>query len=82
MWLKCKRLLQQFLIVFLVCVSFFAQAKKLYKYQDEQGVWHYTDRQPQTDQEVEIRQLKVEPQRQVWLPQGEHERQPLYFAIS
>jgi murein DD-endopeptidase MepM/ murein hydrolase activator NlpD len=81
-WLKCKRLLQQFLIVFLVCVSFFAQAKKLYKYQDEQGIWHYTDRQPQTDQEVEIRQLKVEPQQRVWLKQGGSKQHPEYFALN
>ncbi len=36
------------------------QAKHLYKYTDEQGVVHVTDREPETDQVVEKRQVKAE----------------------
>ncbi len=82
MWVKCKSLLKQSLIVFLVGLCFFAQAKKLYKYQDDQGIWHYTDRQPETHQDVEVRQLKVEPQQQVWLQQGGSKQHPEYFALN
>jgi murein DD-endopeptidase MepM/ murein hydrolase activator NlpD len=39
-----------------------AWAKKMYKYVDEDGVTHYTDRKPNTEQEVETRQVRVEEQ--------------------
>ena len=42
-----------------------AAAKQYYKYQDENGVWHYTDREPDTDQPVETRQIRVEPSKAV-----------------
>lgn len=38
-----------------------ADAKRVYKYVDEDGVWHFTDRQPDTEQPVESRVLDVEP---------------------
>lgn len=56
-----------------------ASAKKLYKYQDEDGKWFYTDKRPSTDQDVEIRQLKVEPRRRVRLLKTGEEKQPEFY---
>jgi murein DD-endopeptidase MepM/ murein hydrolase activator NlpD len=61
-----------------------ADAKKLYKYQDEQGIWHYTDKptiseQKQTELKVEVRQLKVAPKQLVWLLQSGEERHPQFY---
>lgn len=39
-----------------------ASAKRLYKYQDENGVWHFTDTKPDTDQEVESKLVRVDPE--------------------
>ncbi len=38
-----------------------ADAKRLYKYQDEDGIWHFTDKKPDTEQPVEERLLEVDP---------------------
>ena len=37
----------------------YAEAKKLYKYQDANGRWHYTDRRPQNVDNVEESQLRI-----------------------
>lgn len=36
-----------------------ADAEKLYKYKDENGVWHFSDQHPDTAQPVEIKQVRV-----------------------
>ena len=46
------------LIVALAAVGT-AAAKKMYKYQDENGRWVFTDRRPDHVEEVETRQLKI-----------------------
>lgn len=57
-------------------------AKKMYKYQDKKGGWHYGDRAPENLQskeiKVEVRQLKVEAQQRVWLEQVGEKRQPKF----
>jgi murein DD-endopeptidase MepM/ murein hydrolase activator NlpD len=72
-----KNLLSLFLIcIFLTCN---VQAKKLFKYQDQEGIWHFTDTQPETDLSVEVRQMKVAKKKMVWLEQEGNKRQPEYF---
>ncbi|PKM36573.1 MAG: peptidase M23, partial [Gammaproteobacteria bacterium HGW-Gammaproteobacteria-10] len=61
-----------------VLFSFNVAAKKLYQYQDERGIWHYTDKAPDTELPVTIRQLKVEQRQKVWLIQGGDKRRPTY----
>ncbi|MDQ2697144.1 MAG: DUF4124 domain-containing protein, partial [Pseudomonadota bacterium] len=36
-----------------------ADARRLYKYQDEHGNWHYSDRPPASGRPAEVRQLPV-----------------------
>ena len=46
------------LSVFLL-LAFPADAKQMYKYTDEQGIVHYTDKKPVTDQEVESHPMRM-----------------------
>lgn len=68
------------LIIF-CCLTLFTGAvfaKKLYKYQDKQGKWHYSDQQPDTQQDIEIKQLKVTAKRRVRLIEDVNEKKPEY----
>jgi murein DD-endopeptidase MepM/ murein hydrolase activator NlpD len=71
------------ILILLSLCSLDADAKKLYKYQDEQGVWHFTDKptatEQQTELKLEVRQLKVAPKQLVWLLSSGEERHPKYF---
>ena len=66
------------LFIVLSLSVFNAAAKKLYKFQDKDGGWHFTDKPPQTEQKVTVSQLKVEPKQMVWLQQAGEERHPQY----
>ncbi|WP_031434212.1 peptidoglycan DD-metalloendopeptidase family protein [Methylomarinum vadi] len=57
----------KYIFFILLSLTMPVSAKKLYKYQDENGHWHYTDQKPGEGQEYESRQLKSEPKRHVWL---------------
>lgn len=57
-------------------------AKKLYKYKDEQGNWHYTDKQPKTNQLVETKQLKAAAKRYIWLEKTGPKDNPGFFVIN
>lgn len=57
---------------------FDAPAKKLYQYQDERGIWHYSDKAPETDRPITVKQLKVEQRQKVWLLQGDDKRRPAF----
>jgi len=71
------------ILILLSLCSLNADAKKLYKYQDEQGVWHFTDKPTETEQQtelkLEVRQLKVAPKQLVWLLQSGEERHPKFY---
>ena len=59
-------------------LSFGVQAKKLYQYQDERGIWHFSDKAPETDRPITVKQLKVEQRQKVWLLQGDDNRRPTF----
>ena len=72
------------ILIFFIC-SFLSpqlQAKKLYKYKDQQGHWHYSDKPPKTEQPIEVTQLKADQKRYVWLEKSSDKQQPKYFAIN
>ena len=48
------------MVLFLVCSTVFAQA--MYKYQDENGEWIFTDRPPPEEQVAEILDLPTGPE--------------------
>lgn len=73
------------LFISILIISFFSpqlQAKKLYKYKDQQGGWHYSDKAPKTEQKVEIRQLKAATKRYIWLEKKGSKQSPEYFIIN
>lgn len=73
-----KQIISNFLALMLIVPPI--SAKKLYKYEDDHGIWHYTDQPPQAGQPFQSRQLKAEPKQHVWLEKsGEKER--LTFTI-
>jgi len=73
------------IFITLLIVGFFCQpllAKKLYKYKDQQGLWHYSDKPPKTTRPVEIRQLKAANKRYIWLEKTGDKHKPEYFVIN
>lgn len=74
---------KKILLFFVFC--FFSHqlaAKKLYKYQDEEGRWFYTDEQPITKQKVEVKQLKASAKRYIWLEKTGDKHKSEYYAIN
>ncbi len=55
-----------------------ASAKHVYKYQDEDGVWHFTDKKPDTDRPVESQLVKVENSAKVTMVNVGAEGSPEY----
>ena len=68
-----------FIFLSLVFFSLSGNAKKLYKYQDQQGIWHFSDKPPDTRRKVEMRQLKPLRKRRVWLEKTGSERNPEFY---
>ncbi len=56
--------------------------KKLYKYKDEQGRWSFSDKPPKTSRQVEVRQIKAEPKRYVWVEKTGKKNKSEYFVIN
>ncbi|MGZ5055437.1 MAG: peptidoglycan DD-metalloendopeptidase family protein [Methylobacter sp.] len=70
------------IFILLLLHSLNATGQKLYKFQDKQGIWHFTDKPiapSQSDVKVEVRQLKAAPKQLVWLLQSGEERHPQYY---
>ena len=70
------------IFLFLYLLPPHLQAKKLYKYKDNQGLWHYSDKPPKSNQQVEVRQLKASAKRYIWLEKTGEKQKPEYFAIN
>jgi len=57
-------------------------AKKLYQYQDAQGIWHFTDEAPADQEGVKIRQFKPAPKQRVRLERTDDSSQPAFYAVN
>jgi len=71
-----------FIFILLLLHSLNAIGQKLYKFQDKQGIWHFTDKpvaSSQSDLKVEVRQIKAAPKQLVWLLQSGEERHPQFY---
>jgi murein DD-endopeptidase MepM/ murein hydrolase activator NlpD len=72
------------MLILLSLCPFNATGQKLYKFQDKQGIWHFTDKPTETElkgakQQPEVRQLKVTPKQLVWLLQSGDEHHPQFY---
>ncbi len=67
------------IMVLLAAFPLAANAKKLYKFQDKQGVWHFTDKRPDSEKNPEIRQIKAASKQMVSLMQAGEKQQPQFY---
>jgi hypothetical protein len=69
----------------LACSLFFpaaAIADNIYKYQDENGIWHFTDRAPEEGVEFETVFMEREPEPRIHLRQEGTKRSPIYLLFN
>jgi murein DD-endopeptidase MepM/ murein hydrolase activator NlpD len=65
--------------IFLSLCSFPTVGKKLYKFQDKQGHWNFTDKPPTTEQKILVEQLDVKNKQRIWVLQSGEKQQPTYY---
>ncbi|MCX7097086.1 MAG: M23 family metallopeptidase [Methylococcales bacterium] len=70
------------LIIFLLLLSQPAIGKKLYKYQDENGLWFFTDQAPTTEKDVSVKQLDVDPKNRIKLYNSGSKDQPNFYVYN
>lgn len=66
----------------LLLVATTAQAKRVYSYRDEQGILHFTDQPPETDQPVQTRLLRAEPKQWVEALEDGTAEDKRYLAVN
>jgi len=59
-----------------------AFAKNIYKFQDEDGIWHFTDRAPPEDQEFEAIYMEREPEPRIRMRRDGPENSPVYKLFN
>ncbi len=59
-----------------------ASAKNIYKYQDENGIWHFTDRAPEQEIEFETVYMEREPEPRIRMRQEGTKESPMYIVFN
>lgn len=59
-----------------------ADGKRFYKYQDENGIWHFTDRAPDREDAVESELIRVDQQNYVTVRRLEGNEEPTYHFTN
>jgi murein DD-endopeptidase MepM/ murein hydrolase activator NlpD len=59
-----------------------ATAKNIYKYQDEKGIWHFTDRAPDAEVEFETVYMEREPEPRIRMRQDGPKENPVYVVFN
>jgi len=59
-----------------------AAAKNIYKYQDENGIWHFTDRAPEENVAFETVYMEREPEPRIRMRQEGTKESPLYIVFN
>ena len=57
-------------------------AKNIYKYQDEIGIWHFTDRPPEDEVEFETVYMEREPEPRIRMRQDGPKENPVYVVFN
>ena len=71
--------------VLLLAATFFAGAvgaANIYKYQDEDGIWHFTDRAPESEVDFEIVFMEREPEPRIRMRQEGPKENPVYIVFN
>jgi hypothetical protein len=70
----------------LLCAALLAPgpgvAKNIYKYQDENGIWHFTDRAPEEDVAFETVYMEREPEPRIRLRREGPKENPVYLLFN
>jgi murein DD-endopeptidase MepM/ murein hydrolase activator NlpD len=72
-------------LTFVICsllASAPAAAANIYKYQDENGIWHFTDRAPEEHVEFETVYMEREPEPRIRLRQEGPKENPVYIVFN
>jgi len=59
-----------------------AQGRNIYKYQDENGIWHFTDQPPEEDREFETVFMEREPEPRIHMRTEGPESNPVYVLFN
>lgn len=59
-----------------------APAKNIYKFQDENGIWHYTDQLPDQDIQYEAVYMEREPEPRITMRQEGAKESPVYVVFN
>jgi len=59
-----------------------AGAKNIYKYQDENGIWHFTDRAPEETVQFETVYMEREPEPRIKMRQEGKKESPVYIIFN
>lgn len=69
--------------ILLICLSLPLVAGDLYKWQDEDGNWHFSDKPPVTDSvEFETVELPAEPKKMVTMRKAGNKQEPEYYFFN
>jgi len=80
-WHSLKRIIL-LLLAAVIFLPLQAAAKNIYKYQDENGIWHFTDRAPEEEVEFETVYMEREPEPRIRMRQAGAKESPLYFVFN
>jgi hypothetical protein len=67
-------------IFLLICAT--AEAKNIYKFQDEKGVWHFTDQVPEESQDFDTVYMEREPEPRVHMRMEGPDSSPVYILFN
>jgi murein DD-endopeptidase MepM/ murein hydrolase activator NlpD len=70
------------LLLAAVLLSAAAGAKNIYKYQDENGIWHFTDRAPDESVPFETVYMEREPEPRIKMRQEGTKQSPVYIVFN
>jgi murein DD-endopeptidase MepM/ murein hydrolase activator NlpD len=59
-----------------------SSAKNIYKYQDKDGIWHFTDRAPEDETEFETVYMEREPEPRIRIRQEGTKESPVYLVFN
>ena len=69
-------------MLFLLVVPAALQAENIYKYQDENGIWHFTDRKPDQEQKFETVYMEREPEPRISMRTEGPNTNPVYVLFN
>lgn len=80
--MKQKGIYLAWLLIAAVLLPSPALAKNIYKYQDENGIWHFTDQAPVEDIEFETVYMEREPEPRLKLRRDGRKESPVYMLFN